>query len=139
MLRIKLIRKRESFNKHIDYQIFVDNQKITVLKYGEEKILEFEKEAQFLVVKIESGSSEKLAVDELETGQVIEISGNRFKNKYLKYAGALIPLLGLPFILNIDYKIIKIVGGILLSIYLFFISYMLIFERRKWLKLKLIR
>ena len=138
MCRIRIIRKKEGFNKNIDYQIFVDGQKITSLKYAEEKILEFKEESQFLQAKMVSGSSEKLAVDKLETGQVIEISGDRFKNKYLKYAGALIPLIGLPFILNMDYKLIKTIGGVLLIVYLLFIAYMLIFHRRKWLKLKLI-
>ena len=139
MRRIKIIRKKEGFNKNIDYQIFVDGRKITSLKYAEGKTLEFNEETQFLQVKTVSGSSEKLAIDKLDSNQIIEVSGSSFKNKYLKYAGALIPLMGLPFILNRDYQVIKIVGGILLIVYLLFIAYILIFHRRKWLKLELIQ
>lgn len=138
MRRIKIIRKKEGFNKNIDYQIFVDGQKITSLKYAEGKTLEFNEGIQFLQAKMVSGSSEKLAIDKLNSNQIIEVSGSSFKNKYLKYAGALISLMGLPFILNLDHELIKITGGVLLVVYLIFIAYMLIFQRRKWLKLKMI-
>ncbi|WP_300436206.1 hypothetical protein [Christiangramia sp.] len=81
MRRIKIIRKKENFNRNIDYKIFVDGQKITSLKYAEVKTLEFNEETQFLQVKMVSGSSEKLAIDKLDSNQIIEVSGSTFKNK----------------------------------------------------------
>lgn len=109
------------------------------MKYAEEKILEFNEGTQFLQAKMASGCSEKLAIDRLDSNQFIEVSGSTFKNKYLKYAGALTPLMGLPFILNLDHELIKITGGVLLVVYLIYMAYMLIFQRRKWLKLKMIQ
>ena len=137
METIKLKREKENFNQNIEYKIYIDNQEITRLKNGEKKVIEINEKAEFLEAKINSGLSQKLPIDNLSSNQVIVISGNRFRNKYLKFAGALIPLISLTFILKHDYQIIKVIGGIIFIAYLLFIIYVLTFEKRKWINLQL--
>ena len=60
------------------------------------------------------------------------------QNKYLKFSGAIISLISLTFILKHDNQIIKIIGGIFSITYLLFIIYVLIFEKRKWINLRLL-
>ena len=138
MRRIKIKRKNETFNQNIDYKIIVDSEQVTRLKNGEEKIIEINEKAKYLEAKINSGRSQKLAIDNLKSDQEILVSGNRFKNKYLKYAGALIPLISLTFILKHDYEIIKIIGGVIFVLYVIFIINVLTFQKRKWIDLRLI-
>ena len=136
-IQLKLKRENEDFNQNFEYKILIDNKEFTRLKNGEEKIIEIEENAQYLEVKINSGFSEKLSIENLSSDQKIKISGNRFRNKYFKYSGALLPLIGLPFILNDD-KTIKTISAILFAIYILFILYIGIFQKRKWINLRLI-
>lgn len=135
---MKIRRKQESFNQHIGYKVFVDNLKVTELKNGEEKIIEFDEDARYLEVKITSGSSEKWALNKIKSGQEILVFENRFRNKYLKYAGALIPMISLTFILKHNYELIKILGGIIFILYLLFIIFLLFFKRNKWIHLQIV-
>lgn len=138
MRKIKIIREHENFNQDFDYKIFVDNVQITKLRNGEEKLIKLNENTEFLEVKINSGASKKLPLRNLKSGQEILVSGDRFKNKYLKYAGALFPLISLTFILKHNYEIIKILGGVIFVTYLLFIIFVLIFQKRKWIMLQLI-
>lgn len=138
MSTIKIKREEESFNQNLDYIIYVDRREIARLKNGEEKTIEINENAQYLEAKIRSGSSKKLALENLSSNQKILISGNRFRNKYLKYAGAIIPIISLTFILKHEYEIIKVLGGILFVTYLLLIIFILIFQKRKWIELRLI-
>lgn len=138
MSTIKIKREEENFNQNLDYIIYVDRREIARLKNGEEKTIEINENAQYLEAKIRSGSSKKLALENLSSNQKILISGNRFRNKYLKYAGAIIPIISLTFILKHEYEIIKVLGGILFVTYLLLIIFILIFQKRKWIELRLI-
>jgi len=138
MRRIKIKRENETFNQNIDYKIFVDNAQVTRLKNGEEKIIELNEKAKYLEAKINSVGSQKLAIDNLKFDNEILVSGDRFRNKYVKYAGALIPLISLTFIFKHNYEIIKIIGGVIFVSYLLFIIIVLTFQKRKWIDLRLI-
>ena len=138
MRKIKIKRENEAFNQNFDYKILIDNELVTSLKNGEEKIIEFSENARYVEAKINSGTSKKLAIDNLNSDQKILVAGDSFRNKYLKYAGALIPLIALTFILRHQYEIIKILGGIIFASYLLFIMYVLIFQKEKWLHLKIV-
>ena len=137
MPRVKIKRKQESFNQNIEYKVFVDKAQVTGLKNGDEKMIEFNEDAKYLKVKIPSGSSAKLSINKLKSDQDILVYGDRFRNKYLKYAGALIPLISLTFILNHNYDLIKILGGIILLGYLLFIIFVLLFQKNKWIHLQI--
>lgn len=139
MLTLKLKREKENFNQNFDYIICVDKQEITRLKNGEEKTIDINENAQYLEAKINYGSSEKLQIKDLKSNQIIEVTGNKFRNKYFKYSGALLPIIGFPFIINDKYELIKIITGVLFFAYLIVILYIGLFQKRKWLNLQLIK
>ena len=136
MMKIKIKRPEENFNTEQKYAILIDGKKVSELKNGEEKIIQLSKDAEILEAKVRSGSSEKLSVSEISENETLEISGEKWRNSYGKYAGALIPLIGLSIVLNHDYPILKIIGLIVLLLYVSMIIYILGFQKRKWLQLK---
>ena len=100
MKKIKIIRPEENFNKGVNYAILINGEKITELKNGEEMILQLTEDAKFLETTIRTGSSEKFPVAALSNNNTIEVSGEKWRNIYGKYAGALIPLIGLSSVIR---------------------------------------
>ncbi|GAA4311888.1 hypothetical protein GCM10023115_32260 [Pontixanthobacter gangjinensis] len=137
MQEIIVKRSKEDFNKNHAYKIFIDRQEITRLMSGEEKLIRLHENAQFVEARMASGRSNRIAVENIGLGQRIMISGNRWRSKYLKYAGILIPLISLSFILNHKMEALKIIGGLVFITYILLIIYLLAFQRSKWLVLKL--
>ncbi|SDS39638.1 hypothetical protein SAMN04487764_2123 [Gillisia sp. Hel1_33_143] len=135
--RIKLTREKENYNKNLEYKVFIDKQEIAHLKNGDSQIIKLKTKAHYLEVRFNSGSSEKIRVDNLKADQELLISGNNFRNKYLKYAGALIPLIGLSFVLKHNYDFIKQVGIFIFVSYCLILIYILIFQKRKWIDIEL--
>jgi len=133
---IKIKRKTENFNENVDYKILVDGILITHLKNGEEKLIELNENSKYISATLGSGKSEKLPIDNITEKETINVSGNEFMNRYLKYYGVVFPLLGLTFILDHNYGIIKLIGKILFGIFLLIAVYILIFMNKKWLILK---
>ncbi len=136
MPTIKIKRKTENFNENVDYKILVDGILITRLKNGEEKLIEVSENSKYISATLGSGRSEKLTIDNISEKETINVSGNEFMNRYLKYYGVIFPLLGLTFILDHDYELIKLIGKILFGILLLIAVYILIFMNKKWLILK---
>lgn len=138
MKNITIKRPVENFNKEVKYAILINGEKVTDLSNGEEKTLQLTNEAEILQAKIQSGSSKKFSVAAISENNTIEVSGEKWRNAYGKYAGALIPLIGLSIVLNHNYPMLKIAGGIVLLLYIFLLIYMLKFQKRKWLRLRVI-
>lgn len=138
MKNIRIKRPVENFNKEVKYAVLINGEKITELSNGEEKTLQLTAEAEVLEAHIRSGSSEKFSVAAISDNTTIEVSGEKWRNAYGKYAGALIPLIGLSIVLNDKYPMLEIAGGIVLLLYIFLLIYMLGFQKRKWLRLRVI-
>jgi len=106
------------------------------LKNGEEKLIELSENSKYISAPLGSGKSEKLTIDNITEKDTINVSGNEFMNRYLKYYGVIFPLLGLTFILDHNYELIKLIGKILFGIFLLIAVYILIFMNKNWLILK---
>lgn len=136
MQTIKIRRPKESFNQTIKYKILVDGEIVGLIKNGEEKILTIKDDGKTLSAKILSGRSNKIELKNFSKDQSIQIYGNSFMNKYLKYYGLIFPILGLSFILSHDYELLKLIGKIFFGIALLIAVSILIFMNQKWLILK---
>jgi len=136
MQTLKIRRPKENFNENIDYKILIDGIKVASLKNGEEKLISINENSKSIVAKINSGSSENLRIDKISENKIIQVYGNEFMNKYLKYFGLIFPVLGLTFILDHDYELIKLIGKVLFGLAILLVIYILIFMKEKWLILK---
>lgn len=138
MRTLRVSRPQEKYNHNLKYKILIDGYEITRLANGEQKLIQLQDNAKVLQASFSSGYSKKLLITDLAMNKNLVVSGNAFKSKYLKFAGAILPLLGLTFILKHDYQIITILGSVSFVAYLLLVAYILIFQRRNWLNIRLI-
>jgi hypothetical protein len=139
MKKLTLIRPKERFNKNYSYEIFVGTEKLTVLKNGEEKVVEIPNELDNaeLRAKIQWCGSEKYSLSEFKSGEKINISGSDLLNRKGIWIIALLPITGaLMFGYGRENLVIKYVGiGLFFSI-LFFAFWGMVIARNKWLRIE---
>ncbi|GET34304.1 hypothetical protein PbJCM13498_31670 [Prolixibacter bellariivorans] len=135
MKKIKLYRPIENFNKNCSYEILVNGKKMTDLKNGEEKVIGISNELGKLNLraKIQWCGSEKLLISESNNIEVIKVTGNKFLNRQMPFAGGLFPLTGIV-IFSGNSELFKNIGiGILILLLLGLIGTLTIWKSR-WLK-----
>jgi hypothetical protein len=138
MQTVKIIRPKETFNEDMMYKIIVDDVIIGRIKNGEEKTLTFDENGKTLVAEMNSGTSNKIEIQNLSNNQKIEITGNEFMSRYLPYYGPILSFLALIFILEHEYDNIRMFGKVLFGLGVLVAIYVLIFKRRNWLNLKIL-
>ncbi|WP_010232578.1 hypothetical protein [Gillisia marina] len=138
MPTVKIVRPKEKFNEDLIYKIIVDDVIIGRIKNGEEKTLTFNKNGKTLLAEMNSGKSNKIEIGHLKNDQIVEITGNEFMSKYLPYYGPALSFSALIFLLDHKYENIQMFGKVFFSLGVLIAIYVLIFRRKKWLKLKIV-
>ncbi len=136
MRKITLCRPKESFNKNCSYEILLDNQIVTTLYNGEEKIIEIPTNHKHKTVKakIQWCGSEKIEFQKLLASNKVIVTGNKLLNRKGVVFAAILPLITL---LTFNLKIIpKNLGIGILIAYLIGVVGILTIGRNKWLNIK---
>ena len=128
MKQVTIKRPLESFNNNCPYAIVISGNKIVEIRNGETKVIEVSDDAMVI--------SERFDVN-IEKGEnTIEISGNKFFNKWLPFSGSLLVILGMTFTINHDITWLKTLGILLMVLYVLFLIGVLTIWKNKWLTIK---
>ncbi len=119
MKQVTIKRPIESFNKNCSYAIIISGNKIAEINNGETKVIEVNDDSDEVQAKIYWCGSNKMSMDQGQNS--VEITGNKFFNKWLPFSGSLLIILGLAFTINHEIAWLKTLGIVLMILYLFFL------------------
>lgn len=134
MKQVTIKRPLESLNNNCAYAIIISGNKIAEIRNGETKVIEVNDVSKEIQAKISWCGSNKLNVENGENE--IEITGNKFFNKWLPFSGSLLVILGLTFTINHEIAQLKTLGIVLMILYVFFLIGTLTIWKNKWLFIK---
>jgi hypothetical protein len=134
MKQVTIKRPLESVNNNCFYTIIISGNKIAEIRNGETKVTEVSDASEEIQAKINWCGSNKLNIEEGEN--TIEISGNKFFNKWLPFSGSLLVILGMTFTINHDITWLKTLGILLMILYVLFLIGVLTLWKNKWLTIK---
>ena len=138
MKTITLKRPKESFSQNLTYKVFIGDKKLTELKNGEEKVIEINDidKNNFLTAKMYWWfGSKKVAIKQLSQNESLTIRGNKFLNRIAPFAGPILTVSGMMWILS-NNDFIKGFGLGLFIIWLLIAIWVLTFGGNNWLYIK---
>ncbi len=138
MKTITLKRPKENFNQNLTHKIFIGDKKMAELKNGEEKVIKISDTDgdNFLKAKMYGWfGSKKVALKQLPQNESLTISGNKFLNRIAPFAGPILTVSGMMWVLS-NNDFIKYFGLGLFIIWLLISIWILTFGGNNWLNIK---